>query len=90
MVYSGSSSLHLIYAFIIQMLSSVNISSVWLYTERCIYLHNVQGYVMEKHKVFTSVCLRWVGYLLQQRGGIRQAATAQSQWLCCAQNSPGD
>lgn len=41
MGYRGFSSLSFAYAFVIQMLSSVNISSVWLHTERWISLCSV-------------------------------------------------
>lgn len=50
------------------MLSSVNISSVWLLTERWICLYGVWGRVLEKHQGFASVCLTQVGHLLQGQG----------------------
>lgn len=60
MGYSGSSSFPFVYAFIIQMLSSVNISSVWLHTERWIYLYSVWGHVLERCQGFASASVTQV------------------------------
>lgn len=51
------------------MLSSVNISSVWLLTERWICSYSVWGRVLEKRQGFAGVCLTQVGHLLQGQGG---------------------
>lgn len=69
MGYRGFSSLPFAYAFIIQMLSSVNISSMWLHIERWISLCSVWGRALEQCQGFASAYVTQVAHLLQWQEG---------------------